>query len=137
LTPTHHAWSGHLGVATASHRERRRHRRRARDLNPWRSDHDGCLSRTLLDIEGDRPTTADAAAEITRTQQRGVVFAYCRLGHAAAMLGACRVFAAGPGGQVLSKRPAVSTATAAWPGGATLWLNARSRAIGLLVPADF
>jgi hypothetical protein len=43
----------------------------------------------------------------------------------------CRAFAAGPGGHVLSKRSAVSTATVAWPVGATLWLNARSRAVGL------
>jgi hypothetical protein len=34
----------------------------------------------------------------------------------------------------LSKRTAASTASVAWPVGATLWLNAHSRAIELLAP---
>jgi len=37
----------------------------------------------------------------------------------------------------LSKRLAVATATAAWPGETTLSLNARPRASGLDTPVDF
>jgi hypothetical protein len=37
----------------------------------------------------------------------------------------------------LGKRSVVSTATVAWPGGATFSLSALSRAVRLLAPGDF
>ena len=63
---------------------------------------------------------------------RPVTVAWRKGRRAWAHAGVCRR----PGRSSPSRRPAVSTATAACPGGATLWLNARPHAIRLAACGD-
>jgi hypothetical protein len=113
---------------------RQRCRRRHRGRFGSRAASSSAMLRWRHPGEALGPAAPPAAAPCTRTQRRAVAVADRCLAEAAGMLGRVRSFAARLA--VMSEQAeAVSTATGAWPGGATLWLNAGRTRSGCPLPS--